>query len=144
MVANVAGHHFYLIVLNPFVFQPEKRCFYSVQGVDDSLINVTTMIPASPSVFLGGIFRGAQSTILMWKGEELFFVDACLTTLVWWLAMSWCLHTSQEARVSGSQAPGSIKAGGSHSHYWANSEGGPSRGFPLAAIFGVAAGLFSV
>lgn len=46
--------------------------------------------------------------------------------------------------MSGSQAPGAIKEGGSHSRYWATSEGGPSRGFPLAAIFGVAAGLFSV
>lgn len=65
MEVNVIGHNFYLIVLNPFVFQPEKRCFYSVQGVDDSLINVTTTVPASPSVFLGDIFRGAQSKILV-------------------------------------------------------------------------------
>lgn len=46
--------------------------------------------------------------------------------------------------MSGSQAPGFIKEGGSHSRYWATSEGGLSRGFPPAAIFGVAAGLFSV
>lgn len=65
MEANVIGQHFCLIVVKPFVFQPEKRCFYSGQGVDHSLINGTTTIPAAPSAFLGDIFRGAQSTILV-------------------------------------------------------------------------------
>lgn len=48
----------------------------------------------------------------------------------------WCLHTSLGARVSGSQAPGSIKGGASHSGYWATGDEGPSHGSPLAAIFG--------
>lgn len=51
--------------------------------------------------------------------------------------------TSPGARVSGSQAPGSIKAGGSLSGYWAAGYGGPSRGFPLTTV-SAAAGLFSV
>lgn len=44
--------------------------------------------------------------------------------------------TSQKARVSGKQAPGSIKGGASHPGYWAMSDGGMSRGFPLGAILG--------
>lgn len=65
-----AGHHFIILphCTNPICFPPWKRqCFYSTQGVDDSLINVTTTILASPSDFLGDIFRGPRPTILKWN-----------------------------------------------------------------------------
>lgn len=122
MAENSAGHHFIILphCTHPICFPSWKRqCFYSMQGVDDSPINVTTTIPATPSVFLGDIFRWAQSTILKWKGEELFLLILALPLQ----RGDSCLHTSREARVSGSQAPGSIKGGASHPGYWATSDG---------------------
>lgn len=62
-----------------------------MQGVDVSPVNVTTTIPASPSVFLGDIFRGAQSTIPEWKSKELFLLMPVLPLQCgdsWWAGAS--------------------------------------------------------
>lgn len=75
----------------PFVFHPEKEvCFYSLQGVYGSLINVRTF-QATPSVFLGDIFRQALSTILKWKARELFLLMIVLPLQCddsWWAGAS--------------------------------------------------------
>lgn len=60
---------------------PEKDNVFR-EGVEVSLISVTTMILASPSVFLGDIFRWALSTIHKRKGKGIVFFDARLTTSV--------------------------------------------------------------
>lgn len=59
----------------------------------------------------GGIFRRAPSAVGDRKRPGIVCVDAHHTTSVACPMMSHCLHTSQETRVSGSQAPHSIKGG---------------------------------
>lgn len=48
--------------------------------MDDSLINVTTTISASPSVLPGDIFRRGRNPHVKRRG--IVFVDPCLTTSV--------------------------------------------------------------
>lgn len=69
----------------------KRQCFYSAPGVDDSLINVTTTIQASPSLFLWDIFRRVWSTIRKWKGKELFLLMLVLPLQCgdsWWAGAS--------------------------------------------------------
>lgn len=94
----------------------------------------------------GGIFRRAPSAVRNRKWPGIVCVDAHQTTSVACLMMSGCLHTSQETRVSGSQALLSIKGGARtcYPDYWATSDGEISRGFPLATIFGALQGCFEL
>lgn len=101
------------------------------------MINFTAAILATPSLFLGGIFRGAWlKKILKLKGEVLF--------LLIYSAYHHSVVTHDELLppyvTSGQSewelAPGSIKGGASHTCYWATSDEGPSCRFPLVAISG--------
>lgn len=95
-----------------------------------------------PQFFLVIFLEGNRPKIVKWEGEELF-----LSMLVLPLQCGdswWAVPPSQEARVSGSQAPGSIKGGATHPGYWAASDGGPSVDFHSLLFRGYSGSVFGL
>lgn len=76
--------------------------------------------------------------LIFLEPKKLFLWNPRLTATLWWTVMSWCHHTSNGPRVSGSQAPPSIKgqASGPSPGYWAIRDRGPSHASSFGAILG--------